>query len=152
MSGRQSGDAAERASAARGPRGWLRRWRRRDRRSLAQAARAAPAPTGTPDDAAVRYAIGICGRPGAGAAEPGLSAGDYLTDGSSLFHVEHTHVDSGSGALLVEMEDCVTLELSVWSADALAARPVRWVTPVRTPEPGDAPWPESRDVPARARR
>ena|SRR5437764_2905524 len=152
MSGRQSGDAAGRASAARGPRGWLQRWRRRDRRSQAQAARGAPASAGTADDVAVRHAIGISGRPGAGAAEPGLSAGDYITDGSSLFHVEHTHMDSGSGTLLVEMEDCVSLELSVWSADALAARPVRCVTPVRTPELGDAPWPESGDVPARARR
>jgi len=150
MSGRQSEDAAGRASAARGPRRWLGRWRRRDRRSHAEAAGGAPAAAGTADDIAVRHAIGISGRPVAGAAEPGLSAGDYLTDGSSLFHVEHTHTDSGSGTLLVEMEDCVTLELSVWSADALAARPVRCVTPVRKPELSDAPWPESRDVPARA--
>jgi hypothetical protein len=119
MSGRQLGHAAGRASAARGPRGWLQRER---------------------------------GSPDADAIELGLSGGDYITDGSSLFHVEHTHRDRGSGMLLVEMENCVTLELSVWSADALAARPVRCVTPVGTPELSDAPWPESRDVPARARR
>src|SRR2546421_6502632 len=137
MSGRQSGDAAGRVSAAQGPRGWLQRWRRRDR-SQAGAARGAPGAAGTADDAAPRHAIGISGQRGAGATEPGLSAGDYITDGSSLFHVEHTHMDSGSGTLLVEMEDCVTLELSVWSADALAARPVRCVRPVRKPDPSDA--------------
>jgi len=152
MSGRQLGHAAGRASAARGPRGWLQRWRRRERGSPAEAARSAPAAAGTADDAAPGQAIGIPSSPDADAIEPGLSGGDYITDGSSLFHVEHTHRDRGSGTLLVEMENCVTLELSVWSADALAARPVRCVTPVGTPELSDAPWPESRDVPARARR
>jgi hypothetical protein len=152
MSWRQSGDAAGRASAARGPRGWLRRWRQRARGSPAEAARSAAAATGTADDAAPRRAIGIPGPPDAGATEPGLSAGDYITDGSSLFHVEHTHMDSGSGTLLVEVENCVTLELSVWSADALAAQPVRCVTPVRTPERSDPTWPEGHDVPARSLR
>ena len=146
MSGRQSEDAAGSASAARGPRRWLQRWRRRDRRSHAEAAPSASAAAGTTDDAVPGHAVGIPASPSAGAIEPGLSAGDYITDGASLFHVEHTHRDRGSGTLLVEMEDCVTLELSVWSADALAARPVRYVTPVRTSDLGDAPWPESRDV------
>ena len=68
----------------------------------------------------------------------GLSVGEYITDGSSLFRVEHAHLDRGSGTLFVELENCVTLELSVWSADALAARPVRCVTPVDASQFSDA--------------
>ena len=71
-------------------------------------------------------------------ADFGLSAGEYVTDGSTLFRVEHAHVQAGSGELFVELENCRTLELSVWSADALVARPLRCVTPGGTAQPSDA--------------
>jgi hypothetical protein len=54
--------------------------------------------------------------------------GGYLTDGETLFRIERTLVKDAHGDLLVELEDCATLELIVCSAHtvtALGLRPVR---------------------------
>jgi hypothetical protein len=51
-----------------------------------------------------------------------------MTDGETLFHIERTLVDDPHGNLLVELEDCATLELIVCSARSVAdlgLRPVR---------------------------
>jgi hypothetical protein len=55
----------------------------------------------------------------------------YLTDGETLFRIERTLVEDARGDLLVELEDCATLELIVCSARAVAElglRPVRPLT------------------------
>jgi hypothetical protein len=57
-----------------------------------------------------------------------LSAG-YLTDGRALFHVERTLLDDPHGELLVELEDCATLELIVCSARSVAELGMRPVAP-----------------------
>jgi hypothetical protein len=54
----------------------------------------------------------------------------YLTDGKTLFHVERTFVDSRHGELLVELEDCYTLDLIVCSARVVAELGVRPVWPL----------------------
>jgi hypothetical protein len=54
--------------------------------------------------------------------------GEYLTDGETLFHIERTLVEDARGEVLVELEDCATLELIVCSSRAvteLGLRPVR---------------------------
>jgi hypothetical protein len=54
--------------------------------------------------------------------------GGYLTDGETLFRIERTLVEDPKGDLLVELEDCGTLELIVCSArlmGELGLRPVR---------------------------
>jgi hypothetical protein len=56
----------------------------------------------------------------------------YLTDGETLFHIERTLVKDPRGELLVELEDCGTLELIVCSARSVAElglRPVKPLTP-----------------------
>jgi hypothetical protein len=67
-----------------------------------------------------------------------LLTGGYITDGRTLFRVEHMHSNPRSGEMFVELENCTTLELIVCPVDRLCARPVRCVIPVRTPEPGNA--------------
>jgi hypothetical protein len=54
----------------------------------------------------------------------------YLTDGRALFHVERTLVDGPNGDLLVELEDCATLELIVCSARAVLELGMRPVQPL----------------------
>jgi hypothetical protein len=54
----------------------------------------------------------------------------YLTDGRVLFHVERTLLDSPDGELLIELEDCATLELIVCSAKSLAELGMRPVKPI----------------------
>lgn len=52
----------------------------------------------------------------------------YLTDGETLFRIERTLMEDARGDLLVELEDCATLELIVCSARSvveLGLRPVR---------------------------
>lgn len=55
--------------------------------------------------------------------------GGYLTDGETLFRIERTLVDS-RGELLVELEDCGTLELIVCSAPLIGDLGLRPVQPV----------------------
>lgn len=59
-----------------------------------------------------------------------LSSG-YLTDGRALFHVERTLLDDPHGELLVELEDCATLELIVCSARSVAELGMRPVVPAQ---------------------
>lgn len=56
--------------------------------------------------------------------------GNYLTDGRALFHVERTLLDSPHGELLIELEDCATLELIVCSAESVAELGMRPVKPL----------------------
>ena len=65
-----------------------------------------------------------------GACEPG--AGTYLTDGRSLFRVQHAITEAEGLHLpepLLELEDCKTLELILCSAGALERLGLRPVTP-----------------------
>lgn len=58
--------------------------------------------------------------------------GGYLTDGETLFRIERTLVEDPRGDLLVELEDCGTLELIVCSASLvgeLGLRPVQSLSP-----------------------
>lgn len=54
----------------------------------------------------------------------------YLTDGTALFHVERTLVEDPAGELLIELEDCMTLELIVCSARSVAELGMRPVQPL----------------------
>jgi hypothetical protein len=66
----------------------------------------------------------------------------YLTDGRALFHVERTLVDDPKEELLVELEDCATLELIVCAASSVAELGMRSVTPLAptaAPAPAGAP-------------
>jgi hypothetical protein len=54
----------------------------------------------------------------------------YLTDGRVLFHVERTLLDNPHGELLIELEDCATLELIVCSAKSVAELGMRTVKPL----------------------
>lgn len=54
----------------------------------------------------------------------------YLTDGETLFHIERTLVNDLRGELLVELEDCGTLELIVCSARSVAELGLRPVKPL----------------------
>jgi hypothetical protein len=54
----------------------------------------------------------------------------YLTDGSTLFHVERKLVENTRGELLVELEDCMTLELIVCSVRSVAELGMRPVQPL----------------------
>jgi hypothetical protein len=56
--------------------------------------------------------------------------GGYLTDGETLFRIERTLVEDAHGDLLVEIEDCVTLELIVCSARSVAELGLRPVQPL----------------------
>jgi hypothetical protein len=59
----------------------------------------------------------------------GLDEG-YLTDGETLFHVERTLAEDARGDTLVELEDCLTLELIVCSSRAVAELGLRSVRPL----------------------
>jgi hypothetical protein len=54
----------------------------------------------------------------------------YLTDGETLFHIERTLVEDPKGGLLVELEDCGTLDLIVCSARSVAELGLRPVKPL----------------------
>jgi hypothetical protein len=54
----------------------------------------------------------------------------YLTDGRALFHVERTLLDNPPGELLIELEDCGTLELIVCSVQSVAELGMRAVKPL----------------------
>jgi hypothetical protein len=67
-----------------------------------------------------------------GAEEAQMMALDrgYLTDGTALFHVERTLVDNPRGELLIELEDCMTLDLIVCSVRSVAELGMRPVQPL----------------------
>jgi hypothetical protein len=56
--------------------------------------------------------------------------GGYLTDGETLFRIERTLVEDAHGDLLVELEDCATLELIVCAARSVAELGLRPVRPL----------------------
>jgi hypothetical protein len=72
--------------------------------------------------------------PGVGETAPAepSGTGTYLTDGRSLFHVQHTITEADGLHLeepLLELEDCATLELILCSAGALERLGLRAVEP-----------------------
>lgn len=56
--------------------------------------------------------------------------GGYLTDGRALFHIERALLHDPHDELLVELEDCATLELIVCSAKSVAELGMRPVKPL----------------------
>ncbi|HEX5307500.1 MAG TPA: hypothetical protein VFW38_00275 [Solirubrobacteraceae bacterium] len=70
-------------------------------------------------------------RPADGQQPPYPLNSGYLTDGRTLFHVERTLLDDPHGELLVELEDCATMELIVCSARSVAELGMRPVIPAR---------------------
>jgi hypothetical protein len=64
-----------------------------------------------------------------------LVAGTYITDGTSLLRIEHMHSERASGKTFVELEDCTTMVLSVWTEEGLAALPLRPVVPMAYSQP-----------------
>jgi hypothetical protein len=67
---------------------------------------------------------------GANDSSPIPFAGGYLTDGETLFHIERTLVEDARGDLLVELEDCATLELIVCAARSVTELGLRPVQPL----------------------
>lgn len=67
---------------------------------------------------------------GAGDAQTIALDRGYLTDETALFHVERTIMDDPRGELLIELEDCMTLELIVCSARSVAELGMRRVQPL----------------------
>jgi hypothetical protein len=70
--------------------------------------------------------------------------GTYLTDGRSLFRVQHAITEAEGLHLdepLLELEDCATLELILCSAGALERLGLRPVSPSGDGEPGHSPQP-----------
>jgi hypothetical protein len=55
--------------------------------------------------------------------------GEYLTDGRTLFRVEHALADPISCELFLELENCQNLEMVLHPARALMALGLRPVTP-----------------------
>ncbi len=82
-----------------------------------------------------RRAAEAAGEPRDGDAEPRREttwaprAGAYLTDGGTLFRVEHTLADNVNGELFLELEDCSTLEVVLCPARAIGALGLRAVMP-----------------------
>ena len=57
--------------------------------------------------------------------------GTYVTDGASLFRVANAIRDTRRGELLLEIEDCRTLELTLCPADAVVSLALETVVPAR---------------------
>jgi hypothetical protein len=110
------------------PRGPLRRLWARVRRSANEDPAAsfgrAPRDAGEHDSSVRRDAAGACA-----VLDPHrrLVAGSYVTDGRWLFRIEHSYADRRTGTRVLELENCTTMELSVWSFDDLASRSLRSV-------------------------
>lgn len=65
-------------------------------------------------------------------SEKPSATGTYLTDGRSLFRIQHTITEADGLNLeepLLELEDCATLELILCSAGALERLGLRAVSP-----------------------
>jgi hypothetical protein len=61
--------------------------------------------------------------------------GRYVTDGASLFRVANAIRDTRRGELLLEIEDCRTLELTLCPADAVVLLELETVVPAQRPAP-----------------
>lgn len=72
--------------------------------------------------------------PGAGRGTSAPEPGTYLTDGSALFCVRRARPAERGDQLVVELEDCQTLDLYAYPASKLAVQGLRTVTPL-TPVP-----------------
>jgi hypothetical protein len=70
--------------------------------------------------------------------EIALVTGAYVTDGASLFRVEHIHSDRDRGKTFIELEDCATMVLSICTQETLAALPLRSVSPASRSQPAHA--------------
>jgi hypothetical protein len=66
---------------------------------------------------------------GCATAEPPLPEGAYVTDGASLFRVAHAIRDPRGGEVILELEDCRTLEVILCSASVVAELRLHMVTP-----------------------
>jgi hypothetical protein len=114
----------------------LRRWRRRRRQRaapvVAGSTRPSVATTDSPraDPAPGVHGVGEASAPTSGPDQFAPQAGAYLTTGGALLRVEHVHTDSDTGTTFVELEDCSTMELSICTADTLAAQNLRSVVPM----------------------
>jgi hypothetical protein len=126
----------------------LRRWRRRRQQRAAPLVAASSRPTAATTDApradAVPgvHGVGEASAPTSGPDQLAPVAGAYLTTGGALLRVEHVHTDSDSGTTFVELEDCATMELSICTADTLAAQDLRSVVPM--PDGERPPVPDVR--------
>jgi hypothetical protein len=58
-----------------------------------------------------------------------LPEGAYVTDGASLYRVAHIIAPADGDSMLLELEDCRTLEVILCSAAAMAGRHLDPVTP-----------------------
>ncbi|HMD55859.1 MAG TPA: hypothetical protein VKG82_00125 [Solirubrobacteraceae bacterium] len=92
-----------------------------------------------PDEAAPGEAAPVPEPGGVGlldAAEPTGSRlppeGSYVTDGASLYRVAHSIRDPRDGELIIELEDCRTLELILCSASVIAELRLCAVRPAAT--------------------
>jgi hypothetical protein len=74
---------------------------------------------------------GACAGRGAEGGPPASppAEGSYVTDGASLFRVVNTIRDERKDQLLLELEDCKTLELLVCPADAVVTLALETVVP-----------------------
>lgn len=79
---------------------------------------------------------------GAGPAPGALGAGSYVTDGRSLFRVQHGSLHGLAGELFLELEDCRTLDLVLCPAHVLDEAEIRWVVPVEAETDGRAAFVE----------
>jgi hypothetical protein len=61
--------------------------------------------------------------------EPPLPEGAYVTDGASLFRVAHSIRDPRGGEVILELEDCRTLEVILCSASVVAELRLHMVRP-----------------------
>jgi hypothetical protein len=61
--------------------------------------------------------------------------GSYVTDGASLFRVVNAIRDTRRGELLLEIEDCRTLELTLCPADAVVSLALETVVPAQRQSP-----------------
>jgi len=134
----------------------LRRWRsRRQRRAaslVAGSTRPSVATTDAPRADAVPgvQGVGEVSGPTPGPGQLAPVAGAYLTTGGALLRVEHVHTDSDSGTTFVELEDCATMELSICTADTLAAQDLRSVVPMPAGERPPVPDVRRENIRARA--
>ncbi len=72
--------------------------------------------------------------PSVGPSASAPAPGTYLTDGSALFCVRRARPAERGDQLVVELEDCQTLDLYAYPASKLAVQGLRTVTPL-TPVP-----------------
>lgn len=68
-----------------------------------------------------------------------FSVGSYLADGTKLLRIQH-RIEAAADGALIELEDCKTLELVIWSERELADRGLRSVRPEASGTVAAKPW------------